>query len=379
MVLAHLFNHIDRSRFEPLLVSGLDDDSLAGLFKPADIFFHFRRKLNYVSRSRWMECCPSSITPIRKLWAYLFSMAEWLLNSVQSLELLLKLIVQRPDVIHDNNDRNAVRWASWLNIPLVCHLHGLASAEYYALPQVRRACRVVSISDYVANVAIERGLDAEKVCIIPNPTPEFVPDLSERWQYLAKFGVEPGQIVIGHVGRLVRWKGQMEFLQAFNRALNGRKNVVALIIGDDVEGYTQSYRRSLEEFVEQSGIAGQVKFTGHSNEVLRMMSYCDVVVHSSIEPEPFGLVITEAMAAGAAVIASKLGAPSEIIEDMKTGILVDPFDISEFAQALERLIVDGDLRRAIARSGKQMAEERYSPQVFARDMESVYEAAVAEH
>lgn len=377
VVLAHLFNHIDRSRFQPLLVSGLDEGALHSLFRPSDVFFHFRRRLNYVSRLRWMQKCPSQSRLLRKLWVYAFIVAESLANLGLNLNLIRRLTIERPDLVHNNNDHNALRLAQLLGIPVICHLHGPADAAYYALPEMRRARRFISISDYMANLAISRGMDAGRVVVIPNPAPQFAPDLSGRWQYLAPFGVESDQLVIGHVGRVVRWKGQLEFLRAFKRATLGRNDVVALIVGDDNESFTQTYRQELEQYVADNALTAQVKFTGHSSEVLRMMSYCDIVVHSSIEPEPFGLVITEAMAAGAAVIAAKSGAPSEIIDDMVNGLLIDPIDTADFARALSLLITDDVLRRNIAVAGKRMVEARYSPELFARKMEDVYMAALS--
>ncbi len=379
VVLAHLFNNIDRSRFEPLLVSGLDDVSLKALFKPEDVFFHFKRKLNYVERMRWIGKCPFDWQWFFKIWIYSFTIVEICANFVPWLILMLRLWLHRPDLIHNNNDGCASNVAHWLNIPVVIHLHGLNDTKYYKHQQVKRAQRIISISNFVAQEAIKRGLDPTRVSIIPNPAPEFVPDLTERWDYLAKFGVTSGQVVFGHVGRLVRWKGQQEFLQAFRQAITEHKNIVALIIGDDVEGFSQSYRRSLEQYVCDNNFTDQVKFTGHSSEVLRIMSYCDVVVHSSIEPEPFGLVITEAMAAGAAVIASRFGAPCEIIDNMKNGILIDPFNTTEFATAIVRLAKDNDLRQTLAASGRQMVAERYSPQVFADNMERIYSTVLVEH
>ncbi|NLD94788.1 MAG: glycosyltransferase family 4 protein [Fibrobacter sp.] len=379
VVLAYLFNNIDRSRFEPLLVSGLDDVSLKALFKPEDVFFHFKRKLNYVERMRWIGKCPFNWQWFYKIWIYTFTIVQISVNFVPWLILMLRLWLHRPDLIHNNNDGCASLVAHWLKIPVVIHLHGLNDTKYYKHPQVKRARRIISISNYVAQEAIKSGLDSTQVSIIPNPAPEFVPDLTKRWEYLAKFGVMPGQVVFGHVGRLIRWKGQQEFLQAFRQAITEYKDIMALIIGDDVEGFSQSYRHSLEQYVYDNNLADQVKFTGHSSEVLRIMSYCDVVVHSSIEPEPFGLVITEAMSAGAAVIASRSGAPCEIIDNMKNGILVDPLNTAEFASAIVRLAKDSDLRQTLAVAGRQMVAERYSPQVFAKDMERIYSTVLVEH
>src|SRR5512133_2563038 len=149
VVLAHLFNNINRSRFEPLLVSGLDDVSLKTLFKPEDVFFHFKRKLNYVVRMRWMNKCPLDWQWFYKMWAYTFTIVAFFVNFVPWLTLMLRLWLHRPDLIHNNNDDCASKVAHWLNIPVVIHLHGLDDTKYYKLPHVKRARRIISISNYV--------------------------------------------------------------------------------------------------------------------------------------------------------------------------------------------------------------------------------------
>jgi|GEM_PF-1649453 len=376
VVLAHLFNNIDRTRFVPLLVSGLDNEALHTLFKSEDIFFHFRQRLNYVARMRWMDTCPVDSQHAKRLWSYLFTIAQVAANLGPSFRLLFRVLMQRPDLIHNNNDHNALNIARLLNIPLVCHLHGSADASVYALPSMKRARRYIAISAYIAKLAVGRGMDEKRTVIVPNPAPRLEPSNELRWPTLAHFHIEPGSFVIGHVGRLVRWKGQLEFLQAFQQVAAEFPNTIALIVGDDNESFTHSYREDLLSFVRSHSLEARVKFTGHSSEVLQLMSCCDVIVHSSIEPEPFGLVITEAMAAGVAVIASKDGAPAEIIDDGVNGLLVDPKNTAQFADALSLLITDNALRTQFAVEGKRLADERYSPELFARRMESIYQDAL---
>lgn len=125
--------------------------------------------------------------------------------------------------------------------------------------------------------------------------------------------------------------------------------------------------------MREKKLDGRVIFTGQVSNIMELMSYSDVVVHSSIEPEPFGLVIIEGMSAGAAVIAARLGAPVEIIEHGETGLLVDPKDPVEFADALRVLVQDAQFRERIARAGQIAARERYSPELFARRVEGVYD------
>ena len=137
------------------------------------------------------------------------------------------------------------------------------------------------------------------------------------------------------------------------------------------------YPRMLRASAQELGISERVVFTGHVDNPIELMSVVDVVVHSSIEPEPFGLVITEAMSAGTAVIAARLGAPMEIIEDGVNGVLVNPEDPAEFAAGLTRL-TDETFRRTLAAEGRRTVVEKYSPETFAQRVEAVYSRALAD-
>jgi glycosyltransferase involved in cell wall biosynthesis len=241
------------------------------------------------------------------------------------------------------------------------------------------ASAFVSISRHITEEAVKLGVPADKIIDIPNPAPRVDSTKEERLQWRAKYNVPESAVVLAHVGRVIRWKGQLEFLKAFARIAAQCPEAFALIVGDDVEGFSTEYPRNLRELVAERGLSDRVVFTGHVESVLSLMSAADIVVHSSISPEPFGLVITEAMAAGAAVVAARLGAPTEIVVDGVTGLLVDPTNEDEFAAALTDLVTNPERRKTIAAAGHELARSKYSPESFARQIEAVYSRVLAQH
>jgi glycosyltransferase involved in cell wall biosynthesis len=90
------------------------------------------------------------------------------------------------------------------------------------------------------------------------------------------------------------------------------------------------------------------------------MKSMDIIVHTSTAPEPFGLVIVEAMLASKPVIATRGGGPAEIIEDGTSGLLVSPGSVPELQVALERLLQDSVLAHRIGQAGRRRAEEAFS-------------------
>jgi glycosyltransferase involved in cell wall biosynthesis len=132
----------------------------------------------------------------------------------------------------------------------------------------------------------------------------------------------PRDVVFNLVGRINRWKGQSNLMDAELLAaeLGG---VRFLVVGDSFAGQEQ-LSDEVDRRIEVSDVLRRraVRLP-HTAEVGDVYEASDVIVVPSIEPEPFGLVAAEAMAAGLPVIASRLGALPEIVEDHRTGLVVD--------------------------------------------------------
>jgi len=378
VVLSHLLNSLDRNEFTPLIVTSLDAASMQKLFRSEDVLFWFRPRLDYSDRVRWMARGPAKWALAKRLWAYVFSVVQFMANLPQHVRMYYRVWRARPDIIHVNNGREGLVAARAFKVPLLFHFHGMSRGVIFDTYDTRfTTAAFVSISRFITEEAIKLGVPADKIIDIPNPAPRASSTDEQRLQWRRKFNIPDGAVVLAHVGRVIRWKGQLEFLKAFTRIAAQCPQSFVLIVGDDVEGFSDEYPRSLRTLVEEAGLGQRVVFTGHVEDILGLMSSVDVVVHSSIEPEPFGLVITEAMAAGAAVVAARLGAPTEIVTHGVTGLLVDPADEQEFATALAELVQNPQKRRDLAEAGHQLAIEKYSPESFARQIEDVYRRIVA--
>jgi glycosyltransferase involved in cell wall biosynthesis len=94
------------------------------------------------------------------------------------------------------------------------------------------------------------------------------------------------------------------------------------------------------------------------------MAASDIMVNASA-PEPFGLVIVEAMAAGCAVVAVASGGPRDIIEDGISGVLCATREPRELAEAIQRLLDDVGLRRDIGRAARARVEAEFTREAMA--------------
>jgi glycosyltransferase involved in cell wall biosynthesis len=154
-----------------------------------------------------------------------------------------------------------------------------------------------------------------------------------------QLGVGDEEILVGVFGRLQRWKGQDVFVEAAARLLP-RQRIRFVVVGGSVFGLEPEFLEALKQRIAAVGLGDRITFTGYRTDVPVLMAACDIVCHTSRSPEPFGMVIVEAMALGRPVIATRGGGPSEIIEPGESGILMDPENPEILAEAIRRLCDD---------------------------------------
>jgi glycosyltransferase involved in cell wall biosynthesis len=105
------------------------------------------------------------------------------------------------------------------------------------------------------------------------------------------------------------------------------------------------------------------------------MRSLDVVVHASTEPEPFGLVIAEAMACGRAVVASRAGGAAELIHPEEDALGHAPGDTAGLSAQIRRLVEDEALRARLGIAGRAVAEARFDRTRLAAELVPIYRAA----
>jgi glycosyltransferase involved in cell wall biosynthesis len=176
---------------------------------------------------------------------------------------------------------------------------------------------------------------------------------------------EPGEgvPVVGLVGRLQPWKGQDRLLRAQVLLRDRGRPVRTLIVGGDAHGLSSSYAASLPGLVEELGLAGSVTLTGQVPDAGPYIEQMDLLVNAS-DPEPFGLVLLEAMARGVAVVAVAGGGPGEIVQDGRTGVLARSGDPEALADAIELALSDPARLHELGEEGRRSFEERYTAQAM---------------
>lgn len=289
-----------------------------------------------------------------------------------ALMLARRLRALRPDIVHTNSLKAAIYGGvagRLAGVPVVWHVRDRIADDYMpkaAVRLVRAAARRLPAAIIANSQATLETLGPMSVrtAVIPSPiAPELLKDGSAS--------VPPADrpLRIGIVGRLARWKGQNIFLEAFARAFP-EGSELAVVVGAALfdEG---DYEVELQKLVSELGIEDRVEFTGFVDDVGIELARLDIVVHASLSPEPFGLVVVEAMAVGLAVVVANAGGPAETVDDGVNGLLYPPGDANALAEALRRLVDDAGLRRQLGEAARERARD-FTPEIVAGKVMAVY-------
>ena len=170
----------------------------------------------------------------------------------------------------------------------------------------------------------------------------------------------PGEVpVVGLVGRLQPWKGQDRMLLAQSLLRARGHSFHLVIVGGDSYELSPEYAQSLPALVKRLGLSDAVTLTGEVPDTGPYVEQMDILVNAS-DPEPFGIVLLEAMAKGVPVMAVDSGGPSEFIEHGRTGVLARSGDPEALADALEPLLVSAELRESLGDAGRERFLEDFT-------------------
>jgi len=295
---------------------------------------------------------------------------------------LAKILKQKnPDIIHTNGFKMHLLGA-WTRsgTPLVWHIHDYVSTRPLmsrALGAYQKNCTAAIVNS--KSVGRDLGTLLPRLRIVPiynavdlrrfSPVgPGF--DLD---QAAGLAPAEQGTVRVGLVATFARWKGHKTFLNALAR-LPRQVPVRGYIIGAPIY-QTDGSQWSIEELKEEAerlGLKDKIGFTGFVEHTPGVMRSLDIVVHASTEPEPFGMVIIEAMACGTPIIVSAAGGASELFEEGENAVSHQPGDAAALARQIERLARDPELRQRLAVAGRARAERFFPGSRMAEEVLALY-------
>lgn len=164
----------------------------------------------------------------------------------------------------------------------------------------------------------------------------------------------PGRSTVARVVMVARidpWKGHAVLLEAFAEVF-GDTSTRLVLAGGPAFGH-DDHLDTLRRRTGVLGLAGQVDFLGHVDDIASLLVDADVCVQASVRPEPLGQNVLQYLAAGRPVIATRAGGPAEWIEDGVNGLLVPMNDPAALARALRRLRDGAELRERLSRNAAE--------------------------
>jgi glycosyltransferase involved in cell wall biosynthesis len=325
-------------------------------------------------------CCLKSINDnpveeeIRGTGTEVINLGARNLRDTRALRRLVELMkARRFDLVHAHLTY-AVIWgalaARRAGVPLVATLHvAPVSRKWHDRDMLRqrllawlvrrRACRVVAVSRAIAT-EWAKLIPAKRIVVVHNGV--AIPPFLKRRQEVAPR--------LATVAVLREGKGINVLLHAMTRVVRRVPDAVLTIVGDGPSG---DYLRAL---ATELGLDASVRWLGYRADALQLLGEVDIFVHPTLlDAFPGGVL--EAMASGCAVIASDVGGVPEIIDHGRTGLLVPAGDSEALAEAMVRLIENGEERKRLGEAGRASVAQRFSVDRWVAALDEVYSSCGA--
>lgn len=369
-VFSQIVPHLDRSRFEPYVVVNAQ---ATGTLPIGEDQATIRRCAfgHGVTQGSVKDRTRSAVRLVRSM----ASLVRWLRTENVSL-------VQCSATPYAGTLALAVGLVR--GVPVVAHVHELVGRyaggrrhtrirRLLVALVLRRAARVVAVSQFIASDLVARGVPPEKVVVVLNGVDleRFTPAVDGR-RMREEYGIGKRDVLALQLGRLLDSKRQDDFAKALAIAAPEAPALRGLIVGWEDTRYPDMSRR-VGEIACRENLGDRLIVGAARPEAPELMAAADVVVVPSLD-EAFSLVVPEAMASGKMAIGVYSGAIPELVDDGETGFLVPPQSPEELARCLVKVARDRALRERMDAAGRRRAEERFSPTRVGEEFAAIYAA-----
>jgi glycosyltransferase involved in cell wall biosynthesis len=236
---------------------------------------------------------------------------------------------------------------------------------------VREAAAVVVQTREEERLVRGLHLALPRLEVVPPGYRPLPPPPTDAAAFAEHFGIR-GPFVL-FVGRLASNKGLLDLVDAFAAVEREAPEARLVLVGED-----GGMRPAIETRVRERGLASRVHLVGHvADDALLAAAYREArLTVLPSEYEAFGLVLLESLAAGTAVVASRVGGIPEVVEDGRAGRLVPPHDPPGLARAIRELWQDPALARRLGEYGRTEVVPRFTWEALADRLDRLYRELV---
>ncbi len=278
---------------------------------------------------------------------------------------------QRPDVVHVNclPHLHGAAAARAAGAPLVWHLREILPAgarrRWFARRLARDADRIVAVSDAVAAWLRHEGL-GDRVEVVYNGV-RPAGQLPTQRQARIDLELPEDGCLVALLSQIIAHKGTVELLRSARLALSRQPDLRFLIAGSG----GGSYLRKVEAEIRGGPWSERIHLLPPQPGAGRLLAAADVVVMTTLSPDPLPRVVLEAMAACRPVVAFAGGGVPEMVLDGETGYLVRTGDLHGLSERLVQLAGDSELRQRLGAAGRKRAADCFSLERHIDGMERV--------
>ena len=289
--------------------------------------------------------------------------------------ILLKRIIKKYniEIIHANSEAAGIvavktRQKYNLDIPIVYTAHGVLPAKVKDI--INQVDKIIAVSNFSREAAIKEGFSANKIEVVYNGVDidKFKPHEEKRNLLRKKYNIPQDAFTMIIVSRIknLRNKGHQHLLNVLSE-YEVSKHWHLVVIGKG-KGLG-----SLKQKIKEYNLQDRVHLLGHKTDVENYEEMADVVVLPSYF-ETFGLVLAEGMAMEKPAVAFKVGGVPEVIEDNKTGFVVDYDNDDELVEKLAILAKNPDLCKQMGINARKKVVKDFANEIMIKKLEVIYKS-----
>ena len=267
--------------------------------------------------------------------------------------------------------------ARWAGVPHVWHVHEITTRpRWFAVAMARLvgllSNRVVFVSAATRDhlCATDPRVRAKAVVIHNGIDPARV-GAGQPGVLRGELGWTAQHVVVGMIGRVNWWKGQLTLLECAARLVEHDASLRFVMVGGTYDGDNRVMDQLVAAIAAQ-GLGEVVRVCDFRSDVGNVLADVDVFILPSTEPDPFPTVVLEAMAAARPVVAFRHGGVCEMVEEGVTGRLCEPCSVGEMAAAILGLAGDPETRRRMGAAGRQRLERLFTRAAFLDRFAALY-------
>ena len=354
MMLLKLLQHIDRNRFDPMVISLTTVGEIGSHIKALDVPVHVLsmqpglsglfKFIQLVQLLRRLK--PDGV----QTWMYHADLLGGMAARLVGIRSLVWCI-RNSDLSEDKSKRSTLRVAK------------LCARLSKWMPS-----HILSCSERAKSIHIDAGYCAEKFTVIPNgfDLSRFVPDVKARVSVRTELGLHPDVSLVGLIARADPQKNHVGFVDAAVKVARALPNVHFLLAGSGID----MGNLRLVRYIAETGVKHRFHLLGRRDDIPRLMAALDLLASSSWG-EAFPNVLGEAMACGAPCVVTDVGDSAEIVGD--TGRVVAPDDMNGLADHMVDLLGQPELLAVLKQRARRRVRERYEISDVVRLYENFYE------